>query len=513
MAPLQVTTAILVTDHRVTWEQHSADKTAFKIKSYTLQVPVGYDDDSRWWGHYLQLQCNVVCGRENDGKDVGIEELATKKRGLVLYLCGGPGSENPAAECDAINNYFLDMGFYPFYMDYRGCGQSTPFTRASMNAFTGPEEAADYLTNFNFRDIARDFEAARRWASDKAGQNIKWHALGQSYGGWIAYSGVSYYPDGWEHVMTSGGTPPVFRGPDEVYLETYQSVIRRNDEFYDAYPQARRMVKELVRFLHVDRGDGLALPGGGRLTAQRFMGLGRGFGRAGGLAEVYGLVAKMHRELRSEGFRDFEDATLEALVASSIKYDTRPLYAVLHEAIYCSGRASHWSAARVGLTRFADKYWWVGDEGFRGCNLEFEGQLYFSGEHVFPWVFDAYAGLGDDLKEVANILARHEWPPGFDEEQLTEKNQVRITSIVFEKDMYVSPRLSRETSGNIPCLESIWDSEHFHAAIKDPENGPDVLQQLLGFGGREASQFQESALGELQRRTGTVGSPRAKRSN
>jgi len=469
MAP-KATKAVLLQDHPVRYEN------GFKIKGYTLEVPVDYDNQSKWREHSLKLRCDVVCGRENDEAEVDIGKLATKNKGLVLYLCGGPGSENPAAQIDVINSYFLGKGFYPFYMDYRGCGESTPFNKASLQAFSGPQQAAEYLQNFNFPDIARDYEAVRRWVGDRAGRPIRWRALGQSYGGWVAFAGVSHYPDGWAWAATTGGTPPLLSRPDEVYAETFRSVVARNDEFYAAYPDAEAMVRELAKHIYDRERQGagrVRLPGGGVLTAQRFMSLGRSLGKGNGLAEVYGLVRAMHREMRAGGF---EPATLRT-VESWIQFDARPLYAVLHEAIYCNGRASRWSAERVGLTTFGDKYWWVGGKGFEGYRFD-AGRLYFSGEHVFPWAFDAFAGLGGGLKEVAEILTRHKWPHGFDAARL-QKNAVPIRSVVYTKDMYVSRELSMKLR-TVPNLTLIEDTQHFHAAIKDKTAGPLVLDQLIG---------------------------------
>lgn len=67
--------------------------------------------------------------------------------------------------------------------------------------------------------------------------------------------------------------------------------------------------------------------------------------------------------------------------------DTNPLFAILHEAIYCQGAASRWSAEQV-----------------RAQYPEFEPSpdrpVYFTGEMIYPWMFDEYQLL-HPLKEAA----------------------------------------------------------------------------------------------------------------
>jgi hypothetical protein len=93
---------------------------------------------------------------------------------------------------------------------------------------------------------------------------------------------------------------------------------------------------------------------------QRFMTAGIAFGSHGGLDAVHGLVLRVRADLDQFGF--LTRATL-ANVETNVTFDSNPLYAVLHEAIYLDGPGamSGWSAWRVGrrLPQFA----WLEDPG------------------------------------------------------------------------------------------------------------------------------------------------------
>jgi hypothetical protein len=84
-------------------------------------------------------------------------------------------------------------------------------------------------------------------------------------------------------------------------------------------------------------------------------------------------------------------------------WDSNVLYAILHESIYCQGAASKWAAHRIRTQEF-EKY-------FDAVALASAGKpVYFTGEMVFPWMFDEFKQLRK-VKEAAEILANWEsWP-------------------------------------------------------------------------------------------------------
>ncbi|MCB8794028.1 proline iminopeptidase, partial [Escherichia coli] len=102
------------------------------------------------------------------------------------------------------------------------------------------------------------------------------------------------------------------------------------------------------------------------------------------------------------------DAFLEQ-VSAVVSYAQNPLYAVLHEAVYCQGEASNWSAARVAAER--------------GDMDPLANSFMFTGEAIMPWYFDEDPALVP-LREVAELLARKaDWPALYDPARLA-RNEV-----------------------------------------------------------------------------------------
>ncbi len=76
----------------------------------------------------------------------------------------------------------------------------------------------------------------------------------------------------------------------------------------------------------------------------------------------------------------------EQAVDSWHAWDSNPLYAIMHESIYCQGGASAWAAERVrGEAPFAELF----DAAARA---EADLPVYFTGEMIFPWMFDEVCG-------------------------------------------------------------------------------------------------------------------------
>lgn len=62
-------------------------------------------------------------------------------------------------------------------------------------------------------------------------------------------------------------------------------------------------------------------------------------------------------------------------------WDSNPLYALLHESIYCQGAASAWSAQRVLDQHFSRE--------FDAAAAAAEGRpVAFTGEMVYKWMFE-----------------------------------------------------------------------------------------------------------------------------
>lgn len=113
-----------------------------------------------------------------------------------------------------------------------------------------------------------------------------------------------------------------------------------------------------------------------------------------------------------------------------MKWDTNPVYAVLHEPIYCQGEASNWAAHRVREAEFRDE--------FDAAAAAAEGRpVNFTGEMVFPWMFDEIAGLRAFKDAAEALAAKSDWPALYDVEKLSE-NVVPAATVMYFEDMFVN---------------------------------------------------------------------------
>jgi hypothetical protein len=144
-------------------------------------------------------------------------------------------------------------------------------------------------------------------------------------------------------------------------------------------------------------------------------------------------------------------------VEAELVFSRNPLYAVIHEACYADGVATRWSAERVQPQLFRERV-----------------EL-FTGEHVFPWMFDEYRALAP-LKEAADILAEHSWPRLYDEAILAV-NEVPVAAAVFADDAYVERRFSEETASLVRGLRPWITNEYQHNALR--VDGNHVLDRLM----------------------------------
>jgi len=100
----------------------------------------------------------------------------------------------------------------------------------------------------------------------------------------------------------------------------------------------------------------------------------------------------------------------------------------------------------------------------------------FTGEMVFPWMFDAYAQL-QPLKAAAELLAQTDaWPPLYDLERLRQ-NIVPVAAAVYYDDMYVHREFSEETACMVPNMRLWFTNEYEHNGLR--ADGSAVLGRLL----------------------------------
>ncbi|BFI04524.1 hypothetical protein MPTK1_1g14320 [Marchantia polymorpha subsp. ruderalis] len=385
----------------------------------------------------------------------------------LLYLQGGPGFEC-ARPADA--NGWMKKAceeYRVILLDQRGTGLSTPLTPTTLSQFTSAKQQASYLQHFRADNIVRDAEYVR---SRLLPPGERWNILGQSFGGFCAVTYLSLAPAGLRYVLLTGGLPPLGDGctADTVYRECYKRVALQNAKFYSRFPQDEEVVRSIVR--HLAEEGGVAMPSGGILTPRVLQLLGlSGLGSAGGFERLHYLLERAWDPLLvPDASVRLSHTFLRMVEIWLLDFDTNPLYALLHESIYCQGAASNWAAQRVREE--------LGDQ-FDAVKAATNGQkVLFTGEMIFPWMFDDLKTL-QPFKEVAEILAKKEdWPPLYDMTTL-RNNKVPVAAAVYYEDMYVSFKLSEASAAEIKGIRMWVTNEYMHSGIR--EDGPRILDHLF----------------------------------
>ena len=375
----------------------------------------------------------------------------------LVFFQGGPGfgAPRPAGASGWIKRALSE--FRVLLLDQRGTGLSTPITAQTMRHFASSQAQADYLQHFRADNIVRDAEAIR---TALIGEK-PWSILGQSFGGFCAMRYLSAAPGGLKEVLITGGIPSLTRTADEVYRATYRRVIAKNRRYYERYPDDVQRVRDIVKHLAENE---VQMPGGGRLTVQRFLQLGISFGMSDGFEAIHYLLEDAFVESpRGSAHGPELNRNFLSAVEQAQHFDTSPIYTLLQEACYTQAVASNWSAARV-LSEFPE------------FNHDSDDRVLFTGEMVYPWMMDAYPQL-QPLKAAAEILAKKsDWPMLYDVECLRQ-NRVPVAAAVYYDDMYVHREFSEETARIVPNLKLWVTSEHEHNGLR--ADGEGVLDRLL----------------------------------
>jgi pimeloyl-ACP methyl ester carboxylesterase len=376
-----------------------------------------------------------------DGPSITVftRELAAPdgaERPYLVFLQGGPGFEavrptTPLAGWlkRAVQDYRVLL------LDQRGTGRSTP-VGAEIPGDT-PQAQADYLAHFRADSIVRDAESIRHELGIE-----RWSLLGQSFGGFTAMTYLSIAPDGLREVFITGGLAPLGRPVDHVYGATYRRLVQLNRRYFERYPDDRARVREILRRL--DDVD-LRLPSGDRLTSRRFRQLGLWLGQSAGFELLHYVI-----ELPFGSNAFCHDAE------AGVRFSRNPIYATLHESSYADGVATRWSAARL-----------LPDE------IEQEG--FFTSEHVFPWMWEDYAGLRPQ-RAAAELLAEGAWPRLYDPDQL-RRTDVPVAATIYVNDLFVERDFARETASTIRGLRTWETDEYEHNGLR--ADGERVLGRLI----------------------------------
>jgi pimeloyl-ACP methyl ester carboxylesterase len=411
-----------------------------ELADYEFTVPL---DHARPSGEQLSIFARAVRNGEH----------ASDVRPWLVFLQGGPGfgGPRPLARTGWLKRALDD--YHVLLLDSRGNSRSSVVLPQTLARRGNARAQADYLMHFRADSIVRDAEMIRR---QLVGADEPWSVLGQSYGGFCAVHYLSAHPAGLREVFITGGLPPLAGSADDYYRHTYPEVQRKTRNFFARYPDDLALCSRIMEYLHT---HDVALPSGGRLTVRRFQQMGFMLGMDDGMEHLHYLLESAFCSgadgdcLSLPFLRDLEN---------SQPFEAHPIFAVLHEMCYTQGAASRWSAERV-RAEFPDMEWSPGRPPS------------FTGEMIYPWMFDDYAGLRP-LREVADLLAREErWPALYDPAQLA-RNTVPSAAAIYAEDMYVPRALSEQTAASIAGLKPWLTNEYEHNGLRSSDA---VFERLL----------------------------------
>jgi pimeloyl-ACP methyl ester carboxylesterase len=429
-APARVTVLIMVTYRQ----------PAIVLTDRTFDVPL---DHAQPDGDQITVFAREVVAPGRESADLP----------WLVYLQGGPGfgAPRPVGRADWLDRALRD--FRVLLLDQRGTGRSTPATRQTLARFPSAAAQARYLGHFRADSIVADAELIRPQVTG----GEPWSVLGQSFGGFCTVAYLSAAPHGLREAFITGGLPGLSATADDVYRRTYQVVAAKNRAHYQRYPADVDVARKVARAL-AERPA--TLPGGGTLTVERFQTLGQMLGSSTGSHSLHYLLED-----------PFAGAELSddflAQVQAHLSYASAPLYALVHEACYGQGAATRWSAQRMRseFGEFAPE-----------AAVDGDAPLLFTGEMVYPFVFEQDPALRP-LAEAAELLAeRADWPALYDPGQLA-RTEVPVAAAIYFDDMYVPRDLSLDTAAAIRGLRYWITNEFEHDGLRTSEGR--VLDRLI----------------------------------
>lgn len=418
----------------------------YQIQTHEFECPLDYQKPQQ---QKIRVVARSVCE----------QGISFEKKPWLVYLQGGPGFQSPGISQIPAWVHRAIKDYHILFLDQRGTGQSSPANIQTLSHLS-PTEQAEYLTHFRADNIVRDAELIRDYMGIKT-----WSILGQSFGGFCCLNYLSFFPQSLSQVYITGGVPSLNRYPDAIYQQTYKAVRLKNQAFFQRFPKAQQLCRHIADHLLENEEY---LPNGQRFTVKQFQLIGIKLGTSHHELALYDQLQNAftthidhHGMPQAQLSYDFLNQMLQEQSTQ-----TNPLYAVLHESIYCQGYASQWSAQRV-----YDKL----DEFQYQSGRDFS----FVGEMIYPWMFDELKNL-IPFKEAANILAqKKDWPNLYDRHQLAN-NRVPISCAIYAEDMYVPMDFSRESLEQIPYSKAWITNEYEHDGLR--QDGERILDKLIQMG-------------------------------
>jgi proline iminopeptidase len=409
------------------------------IRDHVVDVPLDWKTPD---GATIKLFAREVCDPVRRREDLP----------FLLFLQGGPGGKSPRPAnggpswlTEAIKTHRVLL------LDQRGTGRSSRIEGAAMAGFGSGGEAARHLSHFRADSIVADSEYLRRHLNE----GRKWETLGQSYGGFVTLTYLSYAPQGLAACYVTGGLAGLTASAEDVYRRTYPRVAAKIAQYRARYPED---VVRLGRIADRLGSEDIRLPDGDRLTVRRLQTVGIDFGMAPGFENIHWLV--------DEAFSDDSQARLSdrflAAAMNLTSYDENPLFALMQESIYGQGAApTGWAAQKVR-----------GDFAAFG---ETARPLMLTGEMMYPWMFEEIRSLRP-FRDAAEALARFDgFKPLYDLDRLA-CNDVPVAAAVYFDDMYVDADLSLDTARRVAGTQAWVTNEFEHDGVRQ---SPEVLKRLM----------------------------------
>jgi pimeloyl-ACP methyl ester carboxylesterase len=393
------------------------------LTEHEISVPL---DHARPDGAQISVFAREVA--DPDGRD----------KPYLVFFQGGPGFEATRPTSLPRGPGWLDRALKDYRvlaLDQRGTGRSTPVGPTLPGT---PAEQAEYLSHFRADAIVRDAELIRQALGVD-----RWSVLGQSFGGFCVTAYLSLAPAGLREAFITGGLPVLGPRVDDLYRATYERVLERNRRYYERFPEDRERMRALVARLDAEDVRDSA---GDRLTSRMLRTLGNKLGMSGGYEELHYVI-----ELPPDSPAFCHDA------GDHLGLARNPIYALLHEAGWADGGATNWSADRL-----------------RPAVYDEQPEL-FTGEHIFPWVFEDIGALAP-LREAAELLAARDWPRLYDEDVL-RANEVPAAAAIYTEDLYVERAFSEETAALTRGLRPWVTSEYDHNGLR--ADGERILSRLI----------------------------------
>ncbi|QHA02381.1 alpha/beta fold hydrolase [Streptomyces broussonetiae] len=376
---------------------------------------------------------------------------AAERLPWLVFLQGGPGGKSPRPSGRAPGWLARALQTHRvLLLDQRGTGRSTPVTPAFAAAFGSGKDLARYLSLHRADAIVRDAELIRRQLC----ADEPWETLGQSYGGFTTLTYLSLAPEGLRACHVTGGLPGLNTRAEDVYRLTYPRVEAKNGEYYDRYPGDVEKAHQIADLAESGR---VLLPDGDRLTSRRLRTLGLAFGMSDGYERVHWMLDEAF-----DAAGRLSDTFLLQVMQQTGFVDN-PLFTILQEPCFAhDSTPTNWAAQRIAIEhpRFAED----------------ADPLLFTGEMIYPWMFEDIRALRPFAEAAETLAAWTEWPPLYDPARLAT-NQVPLAAAIYHDDMYVDAELSLRTLREVGSARAWVTNEWEHDGVN--ASGDVVLSRLM----------------------------------